>query len=221
MRDRRRAPARLSPYITPSHLKRLLKKPLKVHEEEHKEPPPVNLGVDDEIFDTVVPATGVAEIVLTEPVVPVETESVERESVANEGGVAEKVHDELLEKVLTEPVERVVTEGVERAKKFKRPARKRSDNQELPEDTLVAMVDSLVNENGFLTPPPPVIRQDREIDGPSTVEELYTSGGLVRCMFLRPGTTYVYLTKDFWGRLYGNVESGYLENFVSLRIRVF
>lgn len=204
MRDRRRAPARLSPYITPSHLKRLLKKPLKVHEEEHKEPPPVNLGVDDEIFDTVVPATGVAEIVLTEPLVPVET-----------------VHDELVEKVLTEPVERVVTEGVERAKKFKRPARKRSDNQELPEDTLVAMVDSLVNENGFLTPPPPVIRQDREIDGPSTVEELYTSGGLVRCMFLRPGTTYVYLTKDFWGRLYGNVESGYLENFVSLRIRVF
>lgn len=204
MRDRRRAPARLSPYITPSHLKRLLKKPLKVHEEEHKEPPPVNLGVDDEIFDTVVPATGVAEIVLTEPLVPVET-----------------VHDELVEKVLTEPVERVVTEGVERAKKFKRPARKRSDNQELPEDTLVAMVDSLVNENGFLTPPPPVIRQDREIDGPSTVEELYTSGGLVRCMFLRPGTTYVYLTKDFWGRLYGNVESGYLENFVSLRIPVF
>ena len=60
------------------------------------------------------------------------------------------------------------------------------------------------------TPPP---QRVRVLPGPPTVRELYESKLEVRCLFypLMP------ITPDFWGRLYGDVESGYLESTVSFK----
>ena len=49
------------------------------------------------------------------------------------------------------------------------------------------------------------------LPGPPTVRELYESDMEVHCLFY----PIMPITKDFWGRLYGDVESGYLESAVS------
>lgn len=201
MRERRRGPAALSPYLTPSYFKRFVHRPVQVHDG-----PPVDLGADHDSLGSVVQPV-VDQPVVAQPVVERVVETVVDVPV-------KPVVDVPVKMVTDVPVKPVVL--VERGKKLKRRARKKNDDDdgdEIPEDTLMEMIAICVDETGFLTTPPDA--PPGSIEGPSTVRELCSSGGTVRCMFVRPNRTYMCLEKEFWGRLSGEFDQGYLDNCVS------